>query len=68
MGITLGGMMSGPMAGVRVIELGVWVAGPAAAGLLADWGADVIKLSLIHISEPTRLLSSACSGVCGEKK
>ena len=26
MGITLGGMMSGPMAGVRVIELGVWVA------------------------------------------
>ena len=32
MGITLGGMMSGPMAGVRVIELGVWVAGPAAAG------------------------------------
>ena len=29
---------------VRVIELGVWVAGPAAAGLLADWGADVIKI------------------------
>ena len=36
--------MSGPMAGVRVIELGVWVAGPAAAGLFADWGADVIKI------------------------
>lgn len=30
--------------GVRVIELGVWVAGPAAGGLLADWGADVIKV------------------------
>jgi crotonobetainyl-CoA:carnitine CoA-transferase CaiB-like acyl-CoA transferase len=33
-----------PLAGVRVVELGVWVAGPAAAMLLADWGAEVIKL------------------------
>jgi len=30
--------------GLRVVELGLWVAGPAAAGLLADWGADVVKL------------------------
>jgi len=28
----------------RIIELGVWVAGPAAAGVLADWGAEVIKV------------------------
>lgn len=34
----------GPLEGVRVIELGVWVAGPAAGGLLADWGADVVKI------------------------
>jgi crotonobetainyl-CoA:carnitine CoA-transferase CaiB-like acyl-CoA transferase len=27
-----------------VIELGVWVAGPAAGGIMADWGADVIKI------------------------
>jgi crotonobetainyl-CoA:carnitine CoA-transferase CaiB-like acyl-CoA transferase len=32
------------MDGVRVVELGVWVAGPAAAGVLADWGADVVKI------------------------
>jgi crotonobetainyl-CoA:carnitine CoA-transferase CaiB-like acyl-CoA transferase len=32
------------MEGVRVVELGFWVAGPSAAGVLADWGADVIKI------------------------
>ena len=36
--------MTGPVAGVKVVELGVWVAGPAAGGILADWGADVIKI------------------------
>ncbi|MFN6120736.1 MAG: CaiB/BaiF CoA transferase family protein [Actinomycetes bacterium] len=37
-------MTDGPLHGYRVVELGVWVAGPAAAGLAADWGADVIKV------------------------
>ena len=36
--------MTGPLEGIRVIEVGVWVAGPAAAAILADWGADVVKL------------------------
>jgi crotonobetainyl-CoA:carnitine CoA-transferase CaiB-like acyl-CoA transferase len=34
----------GPLSDVRVIELAVWVAGPAAGGIMADWGADVIKI------------------------
>jgi crotonobetainyl-CoA:carnitine CoA-transferase CaiB-like acyl-CoA transferase len=36
--------MPGPMEGVRVVEMAVWVAGPAAAGILCDWGADVVKI------------------------
>lgn len=27
-----------------MVELGVWVAGPGVGGVLADWGADVVKI------------------------
>ncbi|MFK0288124.1 CaiB/BaiF CoA transferase family protein [Streptomyces sp. NPDC090499] len=33
-----------PLEGISVIELGMWVAAPAAATMLADWGADVVKV------------------------
>jgi len=33
-----------PLAGTRVIELGRFAAGPSCATLLADWGADVVKI------------------------
>jgi crotonobetainyl-CoA:carnitine CoA-transferase CaiB-like acyl-CoA transferase len=46
--------MAGPMEGVRVVELGVWVAGPAAGGILADWGADVVKIEP-PTGDPARL-------------
>jgi crotonobetainyl-CoA:carnitine CoA-transferase CaiB-like acyl-CoA transferase len=32
------------MEGIKVVELGFWVAGPSCAGILADWGADVVKV------------------------
>ena len=36
--------MNGPLEGYRVIELASYVAGPGSTRLLADWGAEVIKL------------------------
>jgi crotonobetainyl-CoA:carnitine CoA-transferase CaiB-like acyl-CoA transferase len=32
------------MRGVKVVEIGMWVAAPSAGGILADWGADVVKI------------------------
>lgn len=36
--------MAGPMQGVKVVEMGFWVAGPSTAAILSDWGASVVKL------------------------
>ena len=47
--------MPGPMEGVKVIEMGVWIAGPAAGCILSDWGADVVKIEPPGIGDPGRL-------------
>ena len=57
--------MSGPLHGVKVIEMGVWVAGPAATGLMADWGADVIKVEP-PAGDPQRFVFGAL-GVADQK-
>jgi crotonobetainyl-CoA:carnitine CoA-transferase CaiB-like acyl-CoA transferase len=49
--------MGGPLEGIRVVEMGVWVAGPAAGAILADWGADVIKIEPPGLGDPARLFS-----------
>jgi crotonobetainyl-CoA:carnitine CoA-transferase CaiB-like acyl-CoA transferase len=37
-------MPSKPMAGVKILEVAQFTYGPAAGGVLSDWGADVIKI------------------------
>jgi crotonobetainyl-CoA:carnitine CoA-transferase CaiB-like acyl-CoA transferase len=49
--------MPGPLEGVRVVEIGVWIAGPAAGMILADWGADVVKIEPPGIGDPARTFS-----------
>jgi crotonobetainyl-CoA:carnitine CoA-transferase CaiB-like acyl-CoA transferase len=57
--------MPGPLNGVRVVELGVWVAGPAAGGILADWGADVVKIEPPGGGDPARQFSAMLGGDLG---
>ncbi len=52
----------GPLEGVRVVELGVWIAGPAAGGILADWGADVVKIEPPGVGDPARLFQQMLGG------
>ncbi len=35
---------TGPLKGIKIVELAMWAAGPMVTGILADWGADIIKI------------------------
>ena len=45
---------TGPLAGLKVIELGQLIAGPFAAKTLADFGADIIKIEPPGAGDPLR--------------
>ncbi len=48
--------MPGPLDGVRVIEVAIWWFVPAAGAILADWGADVLKVEHPETGDPQRAL------------
>ncbi len=48
----------GPLEGIKVVELGFFVAGPAAAAVLGDWGADVVKVESPAGGDPIRALKA----------
>jgi formyl-CoA transferase len=45
---------TGPLAGLKVIELGQLIAGPFAAKTLSDFGADVVKIESPGAGDPLR--------------
>jgi len=45
---------SGPLAGLKVLELGQLIAGPFAGKTLADFGADVVKIEPPGAGDPLR--------------
>ena len=50
----MGDITPGPLTGVRVIEMGSLIAGPYAGALLAQFGAEVIKIEPPGIGDPLR--------------
>jgi formyl-CoA transferase len=46
--------MAGPLAGIKVLELGTLIAGPFAARMFAEFGAEVIKVEDPATGDPIR--------------
>ena len=46
--------MDGALTGIKVVEVAMWAAGPGGGAILADWGADVIKIEDPDGGDPFR--------------
>lgn len=54
----------GPLAGIRVLDLATFIAAPYAATLMAEFGADVVKVEMPGSGDPTRQFGTVTE--CGE--
>jgi crotonobetainyl-CoA:carnitine CoA-transferase CaiB-like acyl-CoA transferase len=52
---------SGPLAGIRVVDMTIWMAGAVSGMLLADLGADVVKVEGVN-GDPTRSHTAPTAG------
>ncbi len=55
--------MSETLKGVRVLELSNWVAAPSACAMLADLGAEAIKVEPPDTGDSVRGLSISTKGI-----
>ena len=52
--------MGRPLEGIKVVELSGFVAAPSCAKILADMGADVIKIETMN-GDPWRVVGKGCT-------
>ncbi|RMF91244.1 MAG: CoA transferase [Nitrospinota bacterium] len=52
-----------PLSGIRVLDIGTLIGGPFGASLLAEFGAEVIKVEQPGVGDPMRTLGGVYQGV-----
>jgi crotonobetainyl-CoA:carnitine CoA-transferase CaiB-like acyl-CoA transferase len=57
--------MTAPLAGIKVVEISVAMAGPFCGMLLGDYGADVIKIERTEVGDDSRAWSPYFHGAMG---
>ncbi len=57
--------MAGAMSGVKIVELAGWTFVPSAGAVLADWGAEVVKIEHPETGDPQRGLNVGALGTSG---
>lgn len=65
MKIEIGSMATGPLKGVKVIDLSLLLPGPLCSMHLADMGAEVIKIENPRATDATRVMYKSANGVPG---
>ena len=58
--------MSNPLEGVTVVEVSMWGFVPSGGALLAEWGADVIKVEHARTGDPQRGLTRMGDMIMGD--